>query len=119
MNVKQLERFIDEMIDKIKAEAHKRITAEYPIHEQINALANATRIQNKELVAIKSGKAYRLTTREKSSLRKAGDMDNIITKIRNKSDKIERIFLELTVDEMTEFNPSEHKHWRGEKHGRI
>ena len=119
MNVRQLEEFVSNRIQEIKDEAHRRITAEYPMYQQLNALADATRIQNKEIVAIKNGKTYSPTTAEKTSLRKAGDMDNIITKIRKKSDKIERLFLNLDREQMLNFDPREDKHWRGEKHGGV
>lgn len=78
-----------ELKAQVKLRASEEIERHYPIHKQLNAIANYARATNKEVLAMKKsleylmkGEVYSLSNKELSDLRAAGDMANAIEKIR-------------------------------------
>ena len=101
----------EDLILEIKQEAGKRIEAVYPDYKQRNLNGAVSRIQNKEILALKAGENYSITADELLSLRAAKDCENFILAIRAKSNQLEDSLDIKTLAELEAFDPSDNLNW--------
>ena len=96
----------------INTEASCRILAKYPQYKQNNMLGEISVIHNKEMLALKSGTSYELSSSEKESIRKYGICIDYINQIREKSNTITQIINQATeISEIQYIVISDDKYW--------
>ena len=93
-------------------EAGRRIISTYPDYKQRNLNGAVSLIQNKELIALKSGgQSYTPTEDEMISLRAAKTCKDFIDAIRAKSNQLEASLDSMTEEQLNVFDPSEDSNW--------
>lgn len=101
----------ERLIPLIKEEASKRILEIYPTYKQINALADFSRIRNREIKKLRLGESYALTADDLAKLDQADVMDQAVLNIRTKSNALEASLNGMTLEQLSSFNPSLDSHW--------
>lgn len=100
------------VILKIKSEAGRRIDTTYPEYKQRNLTGAVSRIQNKEILALKAGgDNYTPTAEELLELSAANDCELFIKAIRAKSNELEASLDDMTQEELEAFDPSDNLNW--------
>lgn len=109
----ELEEAKASKLNQIKSQASRRITALYPDWKQQNLNAAITRIQNKEVLALKAGGSnYTPTDEEMTELKEANNCEIFIKAIRAKSNKLEASLESKTLDQLKAFDPSGNLNWQ-------
>jgi hypothetical protein len=100
-----LPKIKNEKILSIKSEAQERIYNIYPLHTQLNYLAEISEIQDKQLNNID------ITEEEKATLIKGKEIKAEIKNIRDKSNEIERMLENKTIEEIENFDIQDNSLW--------
>lgn len=96
----------------ISSEARKRILSRYPDYKQRNLNGAVSKIQNKEIISLKSGQGnYTPTSDEMDLLRAAKVCQDFIDMIRTRSNELEASLDEMTEEQLSSFDPSEDSNW--------
>ena len=107
------EEFKENLIISIKSQAKQRIEASYPDHKQRNLNGVVSAIQNKEVIALKSGSGnYTPTSDEMVLLRAAKACKDFIDGIRAKSNQLEASLDSMTEEQLNDFDPSNDSNWQ-------
>jgi len=93
-------------------EAGRRILSKYPYHKQLNALAFVMRLQNRDIVSLKSGNNSRLSSNDRTLINTTSDMDSWILSVRRSCGNLRNMINCLTHDETLSFNVCDDTHWR-------
>ena len=99
-------------IIEVNAEAGNRILAKYPQYKQNNMLGEISIIHNKEMVALKNGTSYGLSSSEKEAIRKHEICIDYINRIREKSNYLTHILnATISISEIQLIDISDDKYW--------
>lgn len=107
-----LEEIQQALIIKIKAVCASIIIAAYPEYKQMNLLAKVASIQNKEIVALKTGSVYQLSEEDMAYLGQAQRCESFIASVRAKSNELEQKILAMTQESLKAFDPKNESNWR-------
>ena len=100
------------LILETKAICASIIINSYPEYKQMNLLAKVASIQNKEIVALKTGSVYQLSKEDMMYLGQAQRCESFIASVRAKSNELEQKILAMTQESLKAFDPKDDSNWR-------
>jgi len=100
------------LILETKAICASIIINSYPEYKQMNLLAKVASIQNKEIVALKTGSVYQLSKEDMMYLGQAQRCESFIASVRAKSNELEQKILVMTQESLKTFDPKNDNNWR-------